>query len=101
VLCQLGQVMGRRVSLVTLLAQPAVLPEKYLDLGALDACRNVAVVREGVVIAQVGRLGWMNSGQTPWRQVGQTRQTSPDQGCSASGGLSAADTDLAWPSQTP
>jgi hypothetical protein len=52
-------------------------------------------------MAQVERLGWMNSGQTPWRQVGQTRQTSPDQGCSASGGLSAADSDLTWSGQTP
>ena len=90
--------MGKRVTPVTLLAQLAVLPQKHPgpDPGTMDRRREVAVVRDGGLMAQVERLGWMNSGQTPWRQVGQTRQTSPDHGCSASGGLSAADTDLTW-----
>jgi hypothetical protein len=52
------------VTLVTLLAQLAVLPEKYLDLGTMDGRRNVTVVREGGLVEQVGNLRRLKSGES-------------------------------------
>ena len=42
-----------------------------LDLGTMDERRNVAVVREGVLMAQVGGLGRLNRGQATWWETGQ------------------------------
>jgi hypothetical protein len=44
------------VSVVTLLAQLAVLPQKHPDLhfGTMDQRRNVTVVREGGLVEEVG-----------------------------------------------
>jgi hypothetical protein len=42
-----------------------------LDLGTLDGCRNVAVVREGGLVEEVGNLGRLNRGQAPWWQTRQ------------------------------